>query len=122
MVLTFGCVIRGGTCDEINDKCVDVANDSLCDDQDPGTTDTCDLATGDFDADPCFPSPMGKARADRTVDHPDLALCLSHRRARLLDALQMVPASERDASGPACKIDAERIVHATTEMLRSTMI
>jgi len=55
-----GCVIRGGACDEINDKCVDVANDSLCDDQDPGTTDTCDLATGECqhsvncdDGDPC---------------------------------------------------------------------
>lgn len=41
-----GCVIRNGECDEENNRCVDVEIEGACDDEDPCTTDTCDLATG----------------------------------------------------------------------------
>jgi hypothetical protein len=41
-----GCVTRGATCDEFNNVCVDFADDSLCDDSDPSTTDTCDPKSG----------------------------------------------------------------------------
>jgi len=37
-----GCVTRGGFCDEINDQCLDVANDALC-----NAGQTCDVITGE---------------------------------------------------------------------------
>ena len=53
---------------------------------------------------------MGPARTDRALDGPDLALCLCHRRARLFDAIQVVPSGECDAGSRACQIDADRVV------------
>jgi hypothetical protein len=50
----------------------------------------CDVASRDFDACSGFSSPMGPAQADRALDHPNLAVCLGHRRACVFDALQMV--------------------------------
>ena len=52
----------------------------------------CDAAFGDYHTYSGFSSPMGSPQADRTLDDPDLALCLSDRRACVFDALQMVPA------------------------------
>jgi hypothetical protein len=41
------CVIRGYSCDEVNDKCVDFADDSLCDDGNIlNGLETCDIITG----------------------------------------------------------------------------
>jgi len=50
----------------------------------------CDVASRDFDACSGFSSPMGPAQVDRALDHPNLAVCLGHRRACVFDALQMV--------------------------------
>ena len=50
----------------------------------------CDPASRDYDAHSGFPSPMGSAQANRALDDPNLALCLIHRCACVLDALQMV--------------------------------
>ena len=50
----------------------------------------CHVASGNFDADPGFSSPVGSPSADCTLDDPNLALCFSHWRACLFDALQMV--------------------------------
>ena len=50
----------------------------------------CNVASGDFDAYPGISPPMGPAQADRTLDNPNLAVRLGHRRACVLDALQMV--------------------------------
>lgn len=53
----------------------------------------CDVASGDFDAYPGFSASMGPAQTDRALDHPDLALRISHRGSRLFDALSMVPSA-----------------------------
>jgi len=53
---------------------------------------------------------MGPARADRALDGPNLALCLSHGRARVFDALQVVPSSECDAGSRACQVDTDKVV------------
>ena len=52
----------------------------------------CDAASGDYDAGSGFSAPMGSPHANRALDGPNLALRLSHRRARVLDALQVVSA------------------------------
>ena len=52
----------------------------------------CDAAPGDYDARAGFSAPMGSSQANRALDDPNLALRLSHRRARVLDALQVVSA------------------------------
>ncbi len=61
----------------------------------------CDFASGDFDPRSSFSAPMGQARMDRALDGPDLALCLCHRRARLFDAIQVVPSGECDTGNRA---------------------
>src|SRR5438477_11014964 len=73
----------------------------------------CDVAAGCHDARSGFPPPMGPAHADRALDGPDLALCLCHRRARLFDAIHVVPSGECDTGNRACQIDP------ATEILRS---
>jgi len=52
----------------------------------------CDAASGDYDARAGFSPPMGSPQANRALDNPNLALRLSHRRVRVLDALQVVSA------------------------------
>ena len=52
----------------------------------------CDLASGDYHARSGFSAPMGSPQANRALDGPNLALRLSHRRVRVLDALQVVSA------------------------------
>jgi len=54
----------------------------------------CDTASGDYDARSGFSSPMGSPQTNRALDDSDLALCLSHRRACVLDAVQMVSARD----------------------------
>ena len=76
----------------------------------------CDFAAGDFDPRSGLSSPMGQAQTDRTLDGPDLALCLRDGRIRLFDAIQMVSSRECDAASRAWQIDA------ATEILRSAMI
>ena len=58
----------------------------------------CDAAVSHFDACAGFSSPMGPPQADRALDDPNLALCLSHRCACLPDALQMVSAGDVTAN------------------------
>lgn len=42
-----GCVTRGGACDEVNDVCLDVPDDTLCDDgQFCNGIESCDIGTG----------------------------------------------------------------------------
>ena len=53
----------------------------------------CNLAASDFDAHSGFSPPMEPARADSALDGADLALRLCHRRARLFDAIQVVPSA-----------------------------
>jgi len=92
---------------------------------DPGfarSVGVCDAAVGHFDACSRFSSPMGPAQADRTLDDPDLALRVRHWSSGLSNALQVVSATGRDAGNPACKVGAERIACATTQILRSTAI
>src|SRR5438552_17942177 len=50
----------------------------------------CDAASGDYH--PCsgVSSPMGSPQANRALDDPDLALCLSHRRVCIFDDLHIV--------------------------------
>ena len=50
----------------------------------------CDAASGDYHARSGFSPPMGSPQANRALDDPYLALCLSHRRVCVFDALQMV--------------------------------
>jgi len=50
----------------------------------------CDAALGDCDAGSGFSSSVGSPQANRALDDPDLALCLSHRRVCVFDALQVV--------------------------------
>ena len=52
----------------------------------------CDAASGDYHARSGFSPPMGSPQANRALDHPNLALRLGHRRARVLGALQVVSA------------------------------
>jgi len=52
----------------------------------------CDAASGDYHAGSGFSPPMGSPQANRALDDPNLALRLRHRRARVLDALQVVSA------------------------------
>ena len=54
----------------------------------------CDAAFGDFDAHPGFSSPVGSTSAHCPLDDTNLALCLRHRRAGVLDALQMVSSAK----------------------------
>ena len=49
-----------------------------------------DVALGDFDPHSGVSPPLGPPSAHRTVDDPNLALCLSDRGAGVFDALQMV--------------------------------
>src|SRR5215475_2967634 len=61
---------------------------------DPGfarSAGLCDTAAGHFDACSGFSAPMGPAQTDCALDHPDLALRVSHRSSRLFNALPMVP-------------------------------
>ena len=53
----------------------------------------CDAPTGHFDACSGFSAPMGPAQTDCALDHPDLALRVSHRSSRLFNALPMVPSA-----------------------------
>lgn len=53
----------------------------------------CDAASGDYHARSGFSRPMGSPQANRALDDPNLALCLGHGRARVLDSLQVVSAS-----------------------------
>jgi hypothetical protein len=50
----------------------------------------CDAASGDYHPYSGVSSPMGSPQANRALDDPYLALCLSHRRVCVFDALQMV--------------------------------
>ena len=50
-----------------------------------------DVTSGDCDACSGFSSPMGSPQAHRALDDANLAVRLRHRRARVFDALQMVP-------------------------------
>lgn len=52
----------------------------------------CDAASGDYYARSGFSPPMGSPQANRALDDSYLALRLGHRRARVLDALQVVSA------------------------------
>ena len=52
----------------------------------------CDAASGDYHTRSGYSPPMGSPQADRTLDYPNLALRLRHRRARVFDALQVVSA------------------------------
>lgn len=52
----------------------------------------CDAASRDYHIGSGFSPQMGSPQANCALDNPDLALCLGHRRARLFDALQVVPA------------------------------
>ena len=82
----------------------------------------CDVAPGDFDAYPGFSPPVGPAQADRTLDDPDLAVRLAHRRPCLFDALQMVPSGDvMQAILPARITTQDRIV-CVTQVLRSAII
>ena len=72
----------------------------------------CDLAAGDFHAHSSFPSPMGTPPANCALDDPNLALRLRHRRARVPDALQMVPS--RRALIVILSVDPERITRPCT--------
>jgi hypothetical protein len=47
-----GCVTRNASCDQLNDVCVDFADDSLCGDSISCTDDSCNLATGLCENDP----------------------------------------------------------------------
>ena len=53
-----------------------------------------DPPSGDYHPHSGFSPQMGSPPKNRTLDDPNLALRISHRRARVLDALQMV--SSRD--------------------------
>jgi len=53
----------------------------------------CDAALGHFDACSGFSSPMGPAQAGRALDDSNLAVRVSYRSSRLLNALQMVPST-----------------------------
>ena len=50
----------------------------------------CDAASGDYHAGSGFSPPMGSPQANRALDDPNLALRLSHRGVRVLNALQVV--------------------------------
>ena len=52
----------------------------------------CDPPSGDHDAGSGFSPQMGSPQANRALDHPNLALRLSHRGVRVLNALQVVSA------------------------------
>ena len=54
----------------------------------------CDAASGDYHARSGFSPPMGSPQANRALDDPNLALRVSHRRVRVLDALQVVSARD----------------------------
>jgi hypothetical protein len=49
-----------------------------------------DPPSGDYDAPSGFSPQMGSAQANRALDDPNLALRLSHRGVRVLNALQVV--------------------------------
>ena len=50
----------------------------------------CNAASGDYHPYSSVSSPMGSPQANRALDDPNLALRLSHRRAGVFDALQVV--------------------------------
>jgi len=50
----------------------------------------CDAASGGYHPYSGVSAAMGSPQANRALDDPDLALCLSHRRACVFGALQMV--------------------------------
>jgi hypothetical protein len=52
----------------------------------------CDPSSGDYDARSGFSPQMGSPQANRALDDPNLALRLSHRGVRVLNALQVVSA------------------------------
>lgn len=54
----------------------------------------CDAASGDYHIGPGFSPQMGSPQANCALGDPDLALRLSHGRARVLNALQMVSARD----------------------------
>jgi hypothetical protein len=54
----------------------------------------CDAASGDYHIGSGFSLQMGSPQANCALDNPDLALRLGYRRARVLDALQMVSARD----------------------------
>ena len=52
----------------------------------------CDSPSGDYHARPGFSPQVGSPQANSTLDDPNLALRLSHRGVRVLNALQVVSA------------------------------
>ena len=50
----------------------------------------CDPPSGDYDSRSGFSSQVGSPQANRSLDDPNLALRLSHRGVRVLNALQVV--------------------------------
>ena len=56
----------------------------------PRSARFCHAASGDYHARSGFSPPMGSPQANRALDDPNLALRLSHRRAGVFDALQVV--------------------------------
>ena len=52
----------------------------------------CDSPSGDYHARPGFSPQVGSPQANSALDDPNLALCLSHRGVRILNALQVVSA------------------------------
>ncbi len=49
-----------------------------------------DSPSGDYNAHSGFSPQMGSPQENRALDHPNLALRVSHRRACVLDALSVV--------------------------------
>ena len=83
--------------------------DLLSDSGLPRSLGVCDAAVGCFDACSGLSSPLGPTQADRALDDPDLAIRLCHGRARLFDALQVVPSSERGAGQSVCNVSCGRL-------------
>ena len=75
-----GCVVLGGDCDEVNDVCVDIADDDLCDD---GLfcngAETCDINTRSCIA-ATNPCPAGSTCNDDsdTCDIADQKVTICH--------------------------------------------
>ena len=61
---------------------------------------------------------MGPAQADRALDDPNLAVRVSYRSSRLLNALQMVPST----GALSAVASAEPANHSDVKILRSTAI